>query len=487
MSTGQPGAQEPVPDWRSRVLRAFLHQVLGRVGSVFLGFVYVVLISRYLGPGSYGQLSAALAFAGVFLAFADFGVNSIVLVEAQGDESKLVRGVEQSLGLSLSYSLPVAALAYVTSGVVYGFGSLVNQMLAVLGVFLVSSTLVACYLPLFQFHHDFRTPAFAETASAALTLGAAGLIITQNAGLLAISAVVSGASAVRLLLTVLASRRLARPRPAFDVAAWARLLRVAAPVGMAAVIGVLYYRLDTVILSMLSDADQVGLYGLSYRYILLLIAFPSLLTTSSLASLAELGAGRPQRLAARTSEVLRGVVDLALPLTVWSLACAPAILLFIGGRAYVEGSVVLRLLVISALFSTVNTVLSACLIVAGFRSFLLWLGALMTALNVVLNLAFDSRGAHAAAWCIVVTEAVSTVLAWRKLRDALGIRYRVVRPLARLAVVMGVASAALLTRNMSAPPSAVIFAASWLALLVATRFLPPPWHYVRSMRHHSSR
>ena len=51
--------------------------MLGRVLSMIVGFI----IARYLGPASFGDLSFAIAFTGIFAAVGALGLDSFIIRE----------------------------------------------------------------------------------------------------------------------------------------------------------------------------------------------------------------------------------------------------------------------------------------------------------------------------------------------------------------------------------------------------------------------
>src|SRR5436189_153809 len=88
-----------------------------------------------------------------------------------------------------------------------------------------------------------------------------------------VAAVVAGVFVYALLLAVLAARRTSI-MPIVRPAAWAALLRRALPLGLALMIAAVYFRADALLLSILKGSHAVGIYGVAYRLLEALIAFP---------------------------------------------------------------------------------------------------------------------------------------------------------------------------------------------------------------------
>jgi len=86
--------------------------MLGRVLSMLVGFV----IARYLGPGSFGDLSFAVAFTGIFAAIGTLGLDSFVIRELihTPEERDEILGTAFWMRIAVNLLLiPIAVLLYI--------------------------------------------------------------------------------------------------------------------------------------------------------------------------------------------------------------------------------------------------------------------------------------------------------------------------------------------------------------------------------------
>ena len=61
------------------IARAVLLQLCGRVVGIVISFAQLYLTVRYLGPASYGLLVMVIVFVGVFEAFTELGVGTVIV------------------------------------------------------------------------------------------------------------------------------------------------------------------------------------------------------------------------------------------------------------------------------------------------------------------------------------------------------------------------------------------------------------------------
>jgi O-antigen/teichoic acid export membrane protein len=389
---------------------AFTQQLAARFVATALSFSVVSLSSRYYGPENFGQLTAALAFVGLFAAFSDFGVNVVVARRGAQEGGLVDRFVGQSAGLTIGYSIPLGLLVTVTALMLYGAdtSSLAWYVIGLLPYLLLQS-LASSYIPLFQASHDFRWFGAAEVLSALVTLVGMAGISALDCGIWAYILVVDIAAAVRLVLVVLGARKHGEVRPRFAVAKWRSLLKESWQIGLTSVIGVVYYRADTILLSLLSSNYQVGLYGLAYRIVGVISTIPSLLVTSSFYSVSGSVASRHE-FKTHATRLLSRTLVLVTPLTVGGVLAAPEIIRFAGGLKFAEASWPLRLLLIGTAMLCVNTAVGAVLTAMHRQKTVLGLGGFSLIINVgLLIVLVPEAGATGAAWAFVIAEVFSTV------------------------------------------------------------------------------
>ncbi|MGY1812846.1 oligosaccharide flippase family protein [Blastococcus sp. SYSU D00820] len=389
-------------------------QALGRVASLSLAFAGVLVSSRYLGVEDFGRLSAALATVGLLSAFTDFGVNAVV-VRRQAGGGSLDRLIATSLGLSLAILLPLSGVAVLLACLIYADDETARSLTLALIPYLVLSGVGSSLLPVFQVAEDFKGSAAAETVSAAVTLVGCALVAALSGPVLAFAICTDAAALARLAVLWATARKVSRIRVSGSVASWLSLLREASPLGLAMLIGILYLRLDMVLLSALSPPSQVGVYGLAYRLLGVAASIPNLVASSVLFRLSKTAVGGSRR------ELRLGVRDsLAItnrwmaPAVIGGAFVADRLMESVGGAEFRAGGVVLALLLASAGFTALNLTLGSVLIAIGRNKLLVTLGLTSLIPNVALNVVLIPHfGALAAAAVLAGTEALACgIAAW---------------------------------------------------------------------------
>ena len=200
------------------------------------------------------------------------------------------------------------------------------------------------------------------------------------------------------------------------------LLRQALPLGLALMLAAIYFRADAVLLSVMKGSEAVGIYGVAYRLLEAVVAFPGFFYVSIFPLLSQ-GAARGDL--ANVREVTQRAFDLlvlsAVPLVAGTIVAAPEIVHALAGAEFAAAVTPLRIVIVGAGLMFLSGLLSYVLIAVGRQARLLWVGLVTLTLNVGLNLALiPSYSYTAAAWVATASEALALacllVLVWRAIR-----------------------------------------------------------------------
>ena len=103
--------------------------------------------------------------------------------------------------------------------------------------------------------------------------GIALVLIYQELKILVIGIVFAEALALALSIYVI-QRKYGNFKPRFQLLSGWNLLKQSAPIGMGVVFSVIYFRLDTVMLQLMTDERTVGLYNAAYKLFELAVVLP---------------------------------------------------------------------------------------------------------------------------------------------------------------------------------------------------------------------
>lgn len=416
-------------------------QAIGKAAVLAIGAASIVITTRYLGASGYGQFALALAFVQMVGLLADLGLLTVVVREISRRPEETERLVGNALTLRLALSLGVIVLAGLLS-LAMPYTEQVRVAILIAGVPLVLGLANTAIVAVFQARLRMDRAAISDVAGRAAGFVALVAVAALDLGFYAVVATAGVGAFVTLVVTWRLSRPLVRVRPAASRPVWRSLLRAAIPVGAALAVTEVYFRADTLIVSLYEDYEEVGFYALAYRLIELLGMLPAIVMTSVFPLLSRY-LRENRDLARRTLDATADLfVALGVPLAAGGVVVAPQLVRLIGGDDFEGAADTLRILLFAGALAFVSGLFGMALIAGDRQRSALRLAMAALALNVPLNFALvPSFGIDAAAAVAVASELLLVVGGGLLVRRELGLapRLRLLwRALAAAAVMAGV-------------------------------------------------
>jgi O-antigen/teichoic acid export membrane protein len=445
---------------------AFGYQLVFRVVGMIASIVTVALTVRHLGAGSYGHLTTAIVFISLWTSFTELGIGAVVVRRVTSGHGDLERLVRINTGLSLVYGVPLTLVATVSGLVVYAGEGQVVAVLPIIAIGLALTTVSSCVQPVFLATVRFKAVAWSDVVSRVLSLVMTLALLQTGAGLVWFAVVQIVPPLVVLLVQGVAASRIVSWRPIFALGESWDLLRESLPQTAVLVIGVLYWRIDGVMLSLLDTPAQVGTYYLATTLAFTLSIVPTFFATSTLSTMTGLWSSDRDRFATFTARSVETMMFVGAPIAVVGLVLAQPVMHVIGSAEFVDdGAPTLAVLFAAVGVTFLNGTVSQALFASHQQAFLVRLNVVNLVINIVLNLVLiPVWGAVGAAVALLVTETIGQLVAsWKLSRHS---AYRTpwtfaVRLLASLAAAAGIA---LLLRSAPVPAALAAAAIAYVAV-----------------------
>ncbi len=455
------------------IARAVGVQLAGRALGTLASLVTVAVTTRYLGVEAYGVLTAAIVFVSLWSSLAELGVGATIVRKVGAGAGDLHTLVRVNVGLSLLYGIPLTVVcAAVGVLLVHRGDTELAPVLVIVSAGLALQTLSTCLGPVFAVAVRFGPVALGDALSRLGSLVATLLVVTADGGLRWIAAVQLLPPVVVIVVSFLAARTHGPVRPLFDLRAAGRLVRESLPITAVAIVGVLYWRADGLILTLFSDAPQVAAYGLGYTIAFNLAVVSTFYLNSSLSTMT---AAFPRDRSEFADLVRRGLelmLFMGAPVIAFGVPLAGPVVELLGSTEFVAVTRVPLMLLLIAVVLTFGTgLVGQALFAAHEQKFLLWLNIVNLLVNIGLNIALAPHfGAVGVGIALLVSETSGLLVCFWKLRRVCGLRIPVAGPF-RLLLPVAVGVAVLLPlRHL---PVVVPLAAALVAYVVVNVVIGP--------------
>lgn len=330
------------PEAGRLAIRGGVLRVGGYVGGIALALVSTPLLARHLGVEDFGRYVTVLSLIAIVALISDAGLTVVGLREyAARDAAARTRLVRNLVGLrALIAALGAAAATAFALAAGYSGAMVVGTVLV--GVGLVFTVVQQAYTVPLQMDLRFGLVTALDLIRQALTVLAIVALVLAGAGLVEFLAIPVPVAFAVAVATMLAIRRRAVVRPAFDWDEWRYLTREALPVAVASTIGSFFYRIAIIMMSVLATAEQTGFFSASFRVVEAIIMVPGLVVAAAFPIVARAAHDDHERLAYS----LQRLFDIGVILGAWTAVCvvlgAGPIMAFVGGSDFDPAEPVLR-------------------------------------------------------------------------------------------------------------------------------------------------
>jgi O-antigen/teichoic acid export membrane protein len=386
------------------------------------GLGVVLLSAPRLGEAAFGRFAFASAVTAMLAFGTDLGLGLwTTRTLARHDElhdghpSQVVRvALAIRSAAALPYSLAIAGV------IVFVARPGERLAIALLGIAALLNAFVDQFAAVLRGCDRFADEARLNTTRALLTVGAGGgailargTLVSLCGGLVFASAVAAITGAVSLLGRGLL-RRPTRREP--DRALAGRALRQSLPIWFAALLSLMYFKVDTLFVRSFSGDVELGAYNAAYRFFEGSMMLPSVLLSVAFPRLAR---AHFEPAAQRRLEGQLGALLAASGVVVGTLFLAGSgpLVRLVFGPQFERAVASLRVLALGVPLVYLNFGLTHFVIARDLGRFMPWFSVVMLVLNVALDLALVPRGGGpGAAWATALSELALTACCLAALR-----------------------------------------------------------------------
>ncbi|GHO43289.1 flippase [Ktedonospora formicarum] len=346
-----------------RVVGGTVISLLGQGMTWTSTLLLTIAYGRFLGASQFGELYFALSFAMLIGFPLEFGFNQQITRDVAQDQGKALSYLSNALLLKVLFWLILYVFALLFSHVM-GYSTEQSNLIAICGLTLLSSSIATTFASLHYGLGNVVFPVIGTILEKGLSALFGYLVLKFGGNVQQMALVLLGGSLVSALWQALCFYRKVGLGFTLDKALIRDLLRTSIPFIVSGAIGVIYYRIDTVLLQLLTSTTVVGWYGASYRLFDTLIFLPSLIINPIMAPIyADLSLASLDKLKVAVEKSLNFLLFCVLPIATALLVAAPNIIgVLYHNPEFQHTTPALQALAPGLVFLYVNTVLVSVII-----------------------------------------------------------------------------------------------------------------------------
>ncbi|GHO98017.1 polysaccharide biosynthesis protein [Reticulibacter mediterranei] len=345
-----------------KVLRRMIgNSVISMVGQIITWVSTLTLMicyGRFLGDVKFGELYTALTFALLIGFPIDAGFTQQVIRAVAQDPLQARRYLSNTLLIKLLCWPIVYALILLLSWLL-GYSVEVRILMAICGLSLLSSAVGNTFSSL---HYAFERTIFPVVGSIlekGISAAIGWYVLKQGAGVQVMALVLLAGSCINTLWQGISLYRRLGFTIAIDKELIRHILRTCVPFLIYGVLGIIYYRIDAIMLSLMTSVAVVGWYGAGYRLFDTLTFLSGIIMTVTYPVLIKLASGSDDGLKIGIEKTMNTILFCSLPIAAFLFFAASYIVGYLyHSREFVQTVPALQGLAPGLVFLYVNALLS---------------------------------------------------------------------------------------------------------------------------------
>lgn len=391
----------------SLVVNNTLISLAGQIVTWMTTLTLTMTYGRFLGPVGLGELYLAATLTGLIGFPLEFGFNQQIIREVASAPERTRSYVANALLLKVLLWTPLC-LALMGVAALLRYSTEVRIIVALSGLTLLATSIGAAFGSMQIAIHRNVIPVIGSIIEKGFDALAAYLALRiLHVGIIPVACVLLLGATLNTSWQAYHYYRHERFSLKLDRVMIREIVHTSVPFLLYGALGVIYYRIDTVLLGAIDGDAVVGLYGAGYKIFDTLIFLPSLVMSTVMYPLmARLSANEPRAYRIAIDKSMNFLLICGMPLATGLGVAAPAIVGFLyHNEAFSRTILVMEALAPGLIFLYINSVISNIIITRHRERSLVWMAAVALVLNLGLNLALIPRYHEAAAAAVTsITE-----------------------------------------------------------------------------------
>ncbi len=283
------------------------------------------------------------------------------------------------------------------------------------------SSLTQVLTGIFQKHLRLYLVSLSDVVSRLIQVGLLLVLVHYETGLLWFIGAVVLTEIIHFGLIFLFARTLTKVGLDFDLKYWKEIFSVALPIAISLVFVLIYFKLDTVLLSIMKSSNDVGVYSVAYKVLEATIFLPAVYVGLMMPVLSR----HAFKNAIEFSKTLNKTFDVLAIFAFWFCGyiflMADWIIKIIGGAGFTQAVPVLRILSLAVFLIFFGNLGGNAIIALNLQKKAMWIYFVGAVINLGANiLLIPSFSYFATAWTTVLTEVIITLLMFYLIKKETG-------------------------------------------------------------------
>lgn len=385
--------------------------LVANIIGYLLGLFTTLYTARYLGVEGFGILSLALSLTGIFGVFTDLGLTTLTTREVSRDNSLANKYIGNTAVIKIIYAFLTFGLI---SLVVYiiGYPQEVKTIVYLITLSVILAAFTGIFNSIFQAFQKMEYMSLNIILTAILMISGILIVIHFGLGIIALASVYVISNAIVLFITlIIYSWKFFIPKIGVDLKFWKPTIKEASFFGVSNILVVIYFYIDSLMLSVMVGYSAVGIYNASYKLIFVLLFIPGIFVTSIFPIMSQHFESSKNLLKLEYEKSVKYLFATAVFIFIYGFIFSDKIILIIYGTAYIPSIAALQTLIFVIPIIFITNLFGNLIGAINRQRILIIITGISALFNVVLNLILIPKFSYiGASIATVVTEGLVFIL-----------------------------------------------------------------------------
>lgn len=444
------------------------------------GFIWTILMARYLGVEKYGIFGFATSFTAILTIIVDLGISTHIVRHIATDYDSAPKYLGNAIPLKVLFSIACTIITLIAL-IVMNVDELVIKVTLLFTLEMIIKSYVGLFNGSFQAFEEGKYQGIGNTILHLILLVFILIAIFTDLGLYGIAVSYILANAIAFVYEYLMlTKHVTKPKYELDKEFCKKITLLSIPFAVTGLLYTIYYSIDIVMLTNMVGNHATGIYNATYKLISVLTLFYSVYTAVIFPVMSRYYKNDESLLLISFEKSIKYLMLVIIPLAVATVFYSSDVMHLIYGQSYKGGASVLSILIWTVCLLFISGACNSLLNASHKEVSVTKIYAIAAVFNVVMNFFMIPHFSYDGAAITTVLSDILIVVIQAYVIYKLGHRpnKRLYQDVARIIIASGVLGIALYLLNMNmwlAIPVGIII---YLAAIYLLRFFDNDDKYV---------
>ena len=328
--------------------------MISQIIVTICGFIWTILIARYLGVDDYGIMNFAISFSGILAITLDLGISTHIIRHIATDFDSSSKYLGNAIPLKSIFSFFTFLLTLLIL-IAMKCDELTIQITLLFTIERIFSSMIGLFNGSLQAVEEGKYQAIGNTLLNTILLIFILISIFGNFGLYGITLSYVSANFIVVIIQYFAvKKRLSKPKFELDIEFCKKITLLSIPFALTSFFGLIFSSIDTVMLTSIISNHANGIYSAAYKLISVLTLFYGVYSAVVFPVMSRFFKNEKELLTVSFEKSLKYLLMIIIPLSFATMIYSNDIIILFFGQEYSEASSVLSILMWTMTFFIIN-------------------------------------------------------------------------------------------------------------------------------------